>query len=85
MQLSIDEAEAEAEAAARSRLTAIRLAVLPTMCMEIWSGGRRDAETVLIIVAVIAITSEKFIRSGLDPKVQALETYFPIVHQRAPA
>lgn len=32
----------------------------------------------LIIIAVISITSEKFTRSGLDPSVSALETYLPL-------
>ena len=74
MQLSID----DARAAANSRLTAIRLALLISRCMEIWSGGERDPETVLIVIAVISITSEKFTRSGLDPDLRALETYLPL-------
>ena len=74
MHLEID----EARAAANSRLTAIRLAVLMTRCMEMWSGGSRDPETVLILLAVISITSEKFTRSGLDPDVRALEAYLPL-------
>ena len=74
MQIVVD----EAQAAENSRLTAIRLAMLMSRCLQIWSGGQRDPETVLIIIAVIAITSEKFTRSGLDPSVRALETYLPL-------
>lgn len=74
MPLSID----EAKATANSRLTAIRLALLIARCMAIWSGGERDPETVLILIAVISITSEKFTRSGLDPEHRALDTYLPL-------
>ena len=74
MQLSID----EGQAAVSSRLTAIRLALLISRCMETWRGGERDPATVLILIAVISITSEKFTRSGLDPEMGALETYLPL-------
>jgi hypothetical protein len=74
MQLSID----ETQAAANSRLTAIRLALLMARCMTIWSGGERDPETVLILIAVISITSEKFTRAGLHPGLRALDTYLPL-------
>lgn len=74
MQLSID----DRQAAQNSRLTAIRLALPISRCMEIWSGGERDPETVLILIAVISITSEKFTRSGLDPGFRALENYLPL-------
>ena len=68
----------EVRSAENSRLTAIRLALLMARCMEIWSGGKRDAETVLIIIAVISITSEKFTRTGLDPEHRALDRYLPL-------
>lgn len=74
MQLSIDEAQASGS----SRLTAIRLALLISRCLEIWSGGKRDPETVLILIAVISITSEKFTRTGLDPKMRSLESHLPL-------
>jgi hypothetical protein len=74
MQLVIDEDQAEAN----SRLTAIRLAGLVTRCMELWRLGRLDGETVLIITAVISITSEKFTRSGLPARYRSLEEYLPL-------
>lgn len=74
MQLLINEARATES----SRMTAIRLALLMARSMEIWSGGRRDPETVLIIVAVISITSEKFTRAALEPGLTALDTYLPL-------
>jgi hypothetical protein len=74
MQLLVD----EAEASAKSRLTAIRSAILLTRSMEVWRRGRMDPETVLIILAVIAITSEKFTRAGLDEDYRALDVYLPL-------
>jgi hypothetical protein len=74
MPLVIDDAEADAN----SRLTAIRLALLVSRCMQIWSAGQRDPETVLILIAVISITSEKFTRAGLDPELRALHAYLPL-------
>jgi hypothetical protein len=74
MQLVVD----EAQASAASRLTAIRSAILLTRAMEVWRRGRLDPETVLIILAVIAITSEKFTRAGLDEDYRALDVYLPL-------
>lgn len=74
MQLSIDPERADAN----SRLTAIRAAVFLTRSMEIWRRDRLDPQMALIILAVISITSEKLIRSGLDAEYFALETYLPL-------
>lgn len=79
MQLSIDQAQADAN----SRLTAIRLAILTTRLMEVWRRDRLDAESVLIILAVVSITSEKFTRSGLADDHRALETYLPLEQLQA--
>ena len=74
MQLSIDPERADAN----SRLTAIRAAILMTRSMEIWRRDRLDPQMALIILAVISITSEKLMRSGLDPEYHALDTYLPL-------
>jgi hypothetical protein len=79
MQLSIDPSEADAN----SRLTAIRLAVLTNRLMEVWRRGRLDAENVLIIVAVISITSEKFTRAGLSDDHRALDRHLPLERLQA--
>jgi hypothetical protein len=79
MQLVVDEAEARAN----SRLTAIRAAILLTRSLEVWRRGRMDPETVLIILAVIAITSEKFTRAGLDADYRALDVYLPLEQLQA--
>ena len=46
--------------------------------MELWRGQGRDHQTVLIILAVIAITSEKFVRGGLKAEDRSLATYLPL-------
>jgi len=61
-----------------SRVTAIRLAILVTRLMEQWRLGRHDADNALIIVAVIAITSEKLVRAGLTPDQRSLEEFLPL-------
>ena len=74
MQLIIDEEQANAN----SRLTAIRAATMLMRSMELWRRERLDAENVLIILAVISITSEKLMRAQLDPKYHDLSTYLPL-------
>jgi hypothetical protein len=74
MQLIID----EDQAAANSRLTAIRAATMLMRSMELWRRNRLDPENVLIILAVISITSEKLVRGPLDPKYHDLSTYLPL-------
>jgi len=74
MQLLIDPAGADRN----SRVTGIRLATLLTRLMEVWRLGRYDADNALIIVAVIAITSEKLIRAGLTETQRSLEEYLPL-------
>lgn len=74
MQLVIDEEQADAN----SRITAIRAAVLMTRSMEVWRRSGLDALNVLIILAVVSITSEKLMRVELDPKYHALDVYLPL-------
>jgi hypothetical protein len=74
MQLVIDGPAADQN----SRLTGIRLATLMTRLMEHWRLDRHDADNALIIIAVIAITSEKLVRSGLAPDERSLEEFLPL-------
>jgi len=74
VQLEIDQDKADAT----SRLTAIRAAVLMTRSMEVWRRERLDPQTVLIVLAVIAITSEKLVRAGLEDEYRALDVYLPL-------
>ncbi len=74
MQLIID----EEQATANSRKTAIRAATMLMRSMELWRRDRLDPHNVLIILAVISITSEKLMRTQLDPKYHALSNYLPL-------
>jgi biotin operon repressor len=74
MQLVVDAAAADRN----SRVTGIRLAILMMRLMEQWRLGRHDAENALILVAVIAITSEKLVRAGLTPTQRSLEEFLPL-------
>jgi hypothetical protein len=74
MQLIID----EDRAAASSRMTAIRAAMMLMRSMELWRRDRLDPQNVLIILAVISITSERLMRAPLDPKYHALSNYLPL-------
>jgi transposase-like protein len=74
VQLLIDPTAADRN----SRVTGIRLAILMTRLMEHWRLGRHDAENALILVAVIAITSEKLVRAGLTPDQRSLEEFLPL-------
>jgi hypothetical protein len=74
MQIVIDDAAARAN----SRVTGIRLAILLTRCMEIWRLQKHDADNVMIILAVVAITSEKLVRAGLADEHRTLESFLPL-------
>ncbi|MEA3018191.1 MAG: hypothetical protein QOI38_2913 [Sphingomonadales bacterium] len=65
-------------AARNSRLTAIRLAILTARSVELWRRDVHDVQNAMIIVAVIAITSEKLLRADLPPEQRALENYLPL-------
>jgi hypothetical protein len=74
MALDIDSEAADAN----SRLTGIRLAVLTTRLMELWRRGDRDSDTAMIMVAVAAITAERFTRSGLSDGQKNLDKAIPV-------
>ncbi|HEY0011330.1 MAG TPA: hypothetical protein VGB79_00590 [Allosphingosinicella sp.] len=62
----------EERAAANDRLTAIRLTMLTMRCMERWRRNVSDYDKAMILVSVVAITSERFTRAGLDEGQKAL-------------
>ena len=74
MALDIDSAAADAN----SRLTGIRLAVLTTRLMELWRRGTRDSDTAMIMVAIAAITAERFTRAGLTDDQKSLDWAMPL-------
>lgn len=67
----------EAEARAQSRLTAIRLTLLTLRCMENWRRDLYDYDEAMIVIAVVAITSERLTRAELDPALADLAVAFP--------
>ena len=74
MALVIDSEAADAN----SRLTGIRLAVLTTRLMELWRRGTRDSDTAMIMVAIAAITAERFTRGGLRDDQKTLNFAMPL-------
>ncbi len=74
MALVIDSEAADAN----SRLTGIRLAVLTTRLMELWRRGTRDSDTAMIMVAIAAITAERFTRGGLREDQKTLASVMPL-------
>ncbi|HEX8364062.1 MAG TPA: hypothetical protein VF603_02125 [Allosphingosinicella sp.] len=74
MQILVD----EDAAAQNSRLTGIRLAILAARLVELWRRDVHDVQNAMIIVAVIAITSEKLTRAELPPEHRTLENYLPL-------
>lgn len=74
MALVIDSEAADAN----SRLTGIRLAVLTTRLMELWRRGTRDSDTTMILVAIAAITAERFTRGGLSDDQKSLDCEMPL-------
>ena len=46
--------------------------------MELWRRDRLEPQSVLIILAVISITSEKLMRTQMEAKYHALDTYLPL-------
>lgn len=64
-------------AAANSRLTAIRLATLTLRLMENWRRRIDDHESLMVLLAVVAITSERLTRSDLPSELRSLELPIP--------
>lgn len=67
----------DGQAAANSRVTAIRLAALTLRLMENWRRRVDDLESLMVLLAVVAITSERLTRSGLPSELRNLERPLP--------
>lgn len=70
----------EDRAAGNSRLTAIRLTMLTLRNMELWRRNVTDYDSAMILVAVVAITSERLTRAGLDDALRRIEAPMPAEH-----
>jgi hypothetical protein len=61
-----------------SRLAAIRLALLASRSMELWRrGGDLDGDSALIMAAVVALSFERLVRTGLSGEMRALGRSVP--------
>jgi hypothetical protein len=67
----------EALAAEKSRIAAIRLSVLTLRLMDNWRVHVKDYDGLMILIAVVAITSEKLIRSPLEAELRNLDIAIP--------
>lgn len=64
-------------ARANGRLTAIRLAILTSRCMENWRRGIGDMDRAMILVAVAAIVGERLTRTPLAEELRGLDADLP--------
>lgn len=60
-----------------SRLVAIRTAQLTLRLMENWRRHVKDYDSVMVLLAVVAITAEKLTRTGLERELQDLSRPLP--------
>lgn len=79
MPVVVDDHKAEAY----SRLLSIRLTMLTLRCMENWRTGFDDCEKALILVAVMAISGERFTR-GEELEVELRSLRNPVPPDRHP-
>jgi hypothetical protein len=68
MSLIVDEEAARGA----SRVTAIALALFTMRCMEHWKHDVDDYDGAMILVAIVAITSERLLRTELYPEEKEL-------------
>jgi hypothetical protein len=68
MPLIVDEEAARGA----SRLTAIALALFTMRCMEHWKQDVDEYDGAMILIAVVAITSERLLRTELDAEEKEL-------------
>ena len=74
MQLEADREEVRSN----SRLAVIRLATFTLRCMEIWRQRIGDYDSVMILIAIIAISAERLTRGpGLEPALRDVRTPMP--------
>lgn len=66
------------KAATKSRLVGIRLAVLTLRLRENWQRLFGDKHSMLIGLAIVAIVSERLLRTELDPEYESLDRPMPL-------
>ena len=66
------------KAASKSRLVGIRLAVLTLRMRENWQRLFGDQDSTLIALAIVAIVSERLLRTELEAELESLEKPMPL-------
>jgi hypothetical protein len=67
----------EAGSTANSRLTGIRLATLTLRWMENWRRNVGDYDSAIVLLAVVAITSGRLLRTDVEPELRNIAQPFP--------
>jgi len=67
----------DALASANSRITGIRLSGLTLRWMENWRRNVGDYHSAMILLAVVAITSSRLLRTELDPELRDMRNPVP--------
>jgi hypothetical protein len=67
----------EEQAVANSRPTAIRLSALTLRWMETWRRNVGDYDSAMVLLAVVAITAGRLLRSVLEPELRDMTNALP--------
>ncbi len=69
--------QAQPQAGGESRLAGIQMAMLTLRCMEHYRKVAGDHDSALILLAVVAISSERLTRGGLEEGLRSLDAPLP--------
>lgn len=69
--------QAQPQAGGESRLAGIQMAMLTLRCMEHYRNVAGDHDSALILLAVVAISSERLTRGGLEEGLRSLDAPLP--------
>ena len=69
--------QAQQRAGGESRLAGIQMAILTLRCMEHYREVAGDHQSALVLLAVVAISSERLTRGGLPEELRSLEAPLP--------
>jgi hypothetical protein len=69
--------QARQQAGGESRRAGIQMAILTLRCMEHYRDVAGDHDSALVLLAVVAISAEKFTRGDLAGELRSLETPLP--------
>lgn len=67
----------EVRSAENSRVTAIRITMMTLRCMENWRRNVKDYDSIMILIAVVAIRAERLTRAPLAEELRSLARPIP--------